>query len=226
MLGAAVRWHAFTTIPMPGHQGVNLPYLAMPDLLPSLDLGCCGVAADAEGRHGAGNRRGGGRGRHAAAGAQSGRPAAAGHRRGPGAGGALRRESGAWSAVRLPGGGRLDRPRCRHLRRLLRRDDSQSRPAQRPHRDDGSVSGRDRKPGRCAGRRDGAGRLRRGRRLLPERLLDARPDPAPADRAARLPAERAARHQPAGQRRAGPPAALGARPGRPIRERSGSPARC
>jgi branched-chain amino acid transport system permease protein len=43
MLGAAVRWHAITTIPMPGHQGVNLPLLAMPDLLPSLDLGCCGV---------------------------------------------------------------------------------------------------------------------------------------------------------------------------------------
>jgi branched-chain amino acid transport system permease protein len=44
MLGAAVRWHAITTIPMPGHQGVNLPLLAMPDLVPPLELGCCGVS--------------------------------------------------------------------------------------------------------------------------------------------------------------------------------------
>ena len=39
MLGAAVRWHAFTNVPMPGHQGVNLPMLAMPDLIPSIELG-------------------------------------------------------------------------------------------------------------------------------------------------------------------------------------------
>ena len=44
MLGAAVRWHAFTNVPMPGHQGVNLPLLAMPDIVPSLELGCCGVS--------------------------------------------------------------------------------------------------------------------------------------------------------------------------------------
>ena len=30
MLGVAVRWHAFTNVPTPGHQGVNLPMLAMP----------------------------------------------------------------------------------------------------------------------------------------------------------------------------------------------------
>jgi branched-chain amino acid transport system permease protein len=44
MLGAAVRWHAFTTVPMPGHQGVNVPMLAMPDLVPPVELGCCRVS--------------------------------------------------------------------------------------------------------------------------------------------------------------------------------------
>jgi branched-chain amino acid transport system permease protein len=44
MLGAAVRWHTIITIPMPGHQGVNLPLLAMPDLVPPIELGCCGVS--------------------------------------------------------------------------------------------------------------------------------------------------------------------------------------
>jgi branched-chain amino acid transport system permease protein len=44
MLGAAVRWHAFTNVPMPGHQGVNLPMLAMPDLVPFVELGCCGIS--------------------------------------------------------------------------------------------------------------------------------------------------------------------------------------
>jgi branched-chain amino acid transport system permease protein len=41
MLQAAIWWHAATTTPQPGHQGVALPLLAMPDLLPvaRLDLG-------------------------------------------------------------------------------------------------------------------------------------------------------------------------------------------
>ncbi|MCC6179585.1 MAG: ABC transporter permease [Chloroflexi bacterium] len=43
MLGVAVRWHAWTSVPMPGHQGVNLPLLALPDLLPAIDLGAGGV---------------------------------------------------------------------------------------------------------------------------------------------------------------------------------------
>src|SRR6478736_2680174 len=42
MLGLAVRWHTMTTIPTAGHQGVNLPLLAMPDLIPGIELGCCG----------------------------------------------------------------------------------------------------------------------------------------------------------------------------------------
>ena len=44
MLGAAVRWHAFTNVPMPGHQGVNLPMLAMPDIVPFVELGCCSIS--------------------------------------------------------------------------------------------------------------------------------------------------------------------------------------
>jgi branched-chain amino acid transport system permease protein len=44
MLGAAVRWHSLTNVPMPGHQGVNLPMLAMPDIVPFVDLGCCGIS--------------------------------------------------------------------------------------------------------------------------------------------------------------------------------------
>ncbi|MFN8525232.1 MAG: hypothetical protein U0821_19215 [Chloroflexota bacterium] len=39
LLGAAVRWYAFTNVPGTGHQGVNLTMLAVPDLLPRLDLG-------------------------------------------------------------------------------------------------------------------------------------------------------------------------------------------
>ena len=44
MLGAAVRWHTLTSVPMPGHQGVNLPMLAMPDIVPAVELGCCRVS--------------------------------------------------------------------------------------------------------------------------------------------------------------------------------------
>jgi branched-chain amino acid transport system permease protein len=44
MLGIAVRWHTMTTIPTVGHQGVNLPLLAMPDLIPGIELGCCRVS--------------------------------------------------------------------------------------------------------------------------------------------------------------------------------------
>ena len=40
----AVWWHDFRFVAPPGaHQGVNIPLLAMPDLVPRLDLGCCGV---------------------------------------------------------------------------------------------------------------------------------------------------------------------------------------
>ena len=39
LLGVAVRWHAAYSVPQPGHQGVNLPLLAMPDLLPTIELG-------------------------------------------------------------------------------------------------------------------------------------------------------------------------------------------
>ncbi|HYU18930.1 MAG TPA: branched-chain amino acid ABC transporter permease, partial [Chloroflexota bacterium] len=44
LLGVAVRWHAAYSIPQPGHQGVNLPLLAMPDLLPRVELGWGGVS--------------------------------------------------------------------------------------------------------------------------------------------------------------------------------------
>jgi branched-chain amino acid transport system permease protein len=44
MLGAAVRWHSLTNVPMPGHQGVNLPMLAMPDIVPFVELGCCTIS--------------------------------------------------------------------------------------------------------------------------------------------------------------------------------------
>src|SRR5207248_5632541 len=41
----AVWWHDFRFVAPPGaHQGVNLPLLAMPDLVPKVDLGCCGLA--------------------------------------------------------------------------------------------------------------------------------------------------------------------------------------
>jgi branched-chain amino acid transport system permease protein len=40
----AVWWHDFRFVAPPGvHQGVDLPLLAMPDLVPRVDLGCCGV---------------------------------------------------------------------------------------------------------------------------------------------------------------------------------------
>jgi branched-chain amino acid transport system permease protein len=39
LLGLAVRWHAATSVPAPGHQGVSLPLLAMPDLVPEVELG-------------------------------------------------------------------------------------------------------------------------------------------------------------------------------------------
>jgi branched-chain amino acid transport system permease protein len=42
---AAVWWHDFRFVAPPGaHQGVDLPYLAMPDLVPSVDLGWGGVS--------------------------------------------------------------------------------------------------------------------------------------------------------------------------------------
>src|SRR6266568_1589715 len=42
---AAVWWHDFRFVAPPGaHQGVDLPYLAMPDLVPNLDLGWGGVS--------------------------------------------------------------------------------------------------------------------------------------------------------------------------------------
>jgi branched-chain amino acid transport system permease protein len=41
----AVWWHDFRFIAPPGaHQGVDLPLLAMPDLVPRVELGCCGVS--------------------------------------------------------------------------------------------------------------------------------------------------------------------------------------
>jgi branched-chain amino acid transport system permease protein len=40
----AVWWHDVRFVAPPGaHQGVDLPLLAMPDLVPSVNLGCCGV---------------------------------------------------------------------------------------------------------------------------------------------------------------------------------------
>src|SRR5439155_11223851 len=42
---AAVWWHDFRFVAPPGaHQGVDLPLLAMPDLIPRLDLGWGGVS--------------------------------------------------------------------------------------------------------------------------------------------------------------------------------------
>src|SRR5437764_1191307 len=41
----AVWWHDFRFVATPGaHQGVDLPLLAMPDLVPRVELGCCGVS--------------------------------------------------------------------------------------------------------------------------------------------------------------------------------------
>src|SRR5437868_9965240 len=40
----AVWWHDFRFVATPGaHQGVDLPLLAMPDLVPRVNLACCGV---------------------------------------------------------------------------------------------------------------------------------------------------------------------------------------
>src|SRR5207245_1181497 len=40
----AVWWHDFRFVAPPGaHQGVDVPLLAMPDLVPKVNLGCCGV---------------------------------------------------------------------------------------------------------------------------------------------------------------------------------------
>ena len=40
----AVWWHDFRFVAPPGaHQGVDVPLLAMPDLVPRVNLGCCGV---------------------------------------------------------------------------------------------------------------------------------------------------------------------------------------
>ena len=39
MLQVAIWWHAATSVPQPGHQGVALPLLAMPDVLPRVELG-------------------------------------------------------------------------------------------------------------------------------------------------------------------------------------------
>ncbi len=42
---AAVWWHDFRFVPPPdAHQGVNLPLLAMPDLIPRIELGWSGVS--------------------------------------------------------------------------------------------------------------------------------------------------------------------------------------
>src|SRR5919201_77324 len=41
----AVWWHDFRFVAPPGaHQGVDLPLLAMPDLVPRVELGCCRVS--------------------------------------------------------------------------------------------------------------------------------------------------------------------------------------
>ncbi|HEX8969153.1 MAG TPA: hypothetical protein VF937_14820 [Chloroflexota bacterium] len=41
----AVWWHDLRFVAPPGaHQGVDLPLLAMPDLVPRIELGCCGVS--------------------------------------------------------------------------------------------------------------------------------------------------------------------------------------
>src|SRR5919198_4907794 len=39
LLQVAIWWHVLSTVPQPGHQGVSLPLLAMPDLLPAVELG-------------------------------------------------------------------------------------------------------------------------------------------------------------------------------------------
>ena len=45
LLQLAVWWHDFRFVAPPGaHQGVDLPLLAMPDLVPRVELGCCGVS--------------------------------------------------------------------------------------------------------------------------------------------------------------------------------------
>ena len=44
LLQVAIWWHLAYNVPGPGHQGVNLPLLAMPDLLPAVELGREGVS--------------------------------------------------------------------------------------------------------------------------------------------------------------------------------------
>jgi len=44
LLQVAVWWHAATNVPRAGHQGVNLPLLAVPDLVPAVELGWGGVS--------------------------------------------------------------------------------------------------------------------------------------------------------------------------------------
>ncbi len=44
LLQVAIWWHLAYNVPRPGHQGVNLPLLAMPDLLPAAELGGGGVS--------------------------------------------------------------------------------------------------------------------------------------------------------------------------------------
>src|SRR5438093_3493807 len=45
LLQLAVWWHDFRFVAPPGaHQGVDLPLLAMPDLVPKISLSCCGVS--------------------------------------------------------------------------------------------------------------------------------------------------------------------------------------
>src|ERR687893_2941234 len=39
LLQVAVWWHAATNVPRAGHQGVSLPLLAVPDLVPAVELG-------------------------------------------------------------------------------------------------------------------------------------------------------------------------------------------
>ena len=65
MLGAAVRWHALTSVPMPGHQGVNLPLLAMPDIAPVARAWLLRRQPDPQRPARAADRRAGGGRRHA-----------------------------------------------------------------------------------------------------------------------------------------------------------------
>ena len=44
LLQVAIWWHLAYNVPGPGHQGVNVPLLAMPELLPAVELGWGGVS--------------------------------------------------------------------------------------------------------------------------------------------------------------------------------------